>query len=55
MRNADGRLAFSATDLSRHLACAHLTSLNRAVALGDLTPPLPYDDPRAEVLKQRGI
>ena len=55
MRNADGRLVFSATDLSRHLACAHLTSLNRAVALGDLTPPLPYDDPRAEVLKQRGI
>ncbi|MCY4661715.1 MAG: TM0106 family RecB-like putative nuclease [Acidobacteria bacterium] len=54
MRNADGRLVFSATDLSRHLACAHLTSLNRAVALGDLTPALPYDDPRAEVLKQRG-
>ena len=55
MRNADGRLAFSATDLSRHLSCSHLTSLRRAVALGEIDPPPPYDDPRADVLRQRGI
>ena len=55
MRHTDGRLLFSATDLSRHLSCAHLTSLRRAVALGEIEPPTPYDDPRAEVLKQRGI
>ena len=55
MRNADGRLLFSATDLSRHLSCAHLTSLRRAAALGEIERPTPYDDPRAEVLKQRGI
>ena len=55
MRNADGRLAFSATDLSRHLSCGHLTSLRRAVALGEIDPPPPYDDPRADVLRQRGI
>ena len=55
MRHADGRLLFSATDLSRHLSCAHLTSLRRGVALGEIEQPPPYDDPRAEVLKQRGI
>ncbi len=55
MRIADGRLVFSATDLSRHLACPHLTTLRRAEASGEITPPLRYDDPRAEMLKQRGI
>lgn len=48
MRHADGRLLFSATDLSRHLSCAHLTSLRRAAALGEMERPTPYDDPRAE-------
>ena len=55
MRQANGQLAFSATDLSSHLACNHLTSLRRGVACGELEPPLPYDDPRAEVLRQRGL
>ena len=55
MRHANGQLSFSATDLSRHVACSHLTSLRRAVAFGELEPPPPYDDPRAEVLRQRGI
>ena len=55
MRHADGRLLFSATDLSRHLSCAHLTSLRRAAALGEIERPTPYDDPRAEVLKKRGV
>ncbi len=55
MRHGDGRLLFSATDLSRHLSCSHLTSLRRAVALGTIERPPPYDDPRAEVLKQRGL
>ena len=55
MRHADGRLSFSATDLSRHLVCIHLTSLRRAVAVGELEPPTPYDDPRADVLRQRGV
>ena len=55
MRHGDGRLLFSATDLSRHLSCSHLTSLRRAVALGTIERPPPYDDPRADVLKQRGL
>ena len=55
MRYTDGRLLFSATDLSRHLSCDHLTSLRRAVAIGEIEQPPPYDDPRADVLRQRGI
>ena len=55
MRHASGRLVFSATDLSRHLSCGHLTSLRRAVALGEIESPPPFDDPRADVLKQRGL
>ena len=55
MRHANGQLLFSATDLSRHLACNHLTSRRRSVAFGELEPPPPYDDPRAEVLRQRGL
>ncbi len=55
MRHEGGRLAFAATDLSNHLACGHLTGLRRAVALGEIERPTPYDDPRADVLRQRGI
>ena len=39
MRHANGQLSFSATDLSRHLVCTHLTSLRRAVAAGDWFHP----------------
>ncbi len=39
MHDADCGLAFSATDLSRHLSCSHLTSLRRAVALGEIEAP----------------
>ena len=55
MRHANGQLSFSATALSRYVGCSHLTSLRRAVAFGELAPPPLYDDPRAEVLRQRGI
>ena len=55
MRHANGQLSFSATDLSRHVGCSYLTSLRRAVAFGELEPPPLYDDPRADVLRQRGI
>ena len=55
MRYEGGQLAFAATDLSSHLACGHLTSLRRAAALGEIPRPTPYDDPRADVLRQRGI
>ena len=48
-------LLHSATDLSNHLACAHLSALNRAVALELIGKPRVFEDPAAEVLRQRGI
>ena len=54
MRRLRGQLAFSATDLSRHLACGHLTNLRREVALGRRAPPARFADPATELLRERG-
>jgi uncharacterized protein len=43
----------AATDLSNHLACEHLTQLNKQVALSVLKRPS-YRDPSLDVLIQRG-
>ena len=53
MRFADGELRLSPSDLSNHLACAHLTTLNVAVARGEMKPPK-TDDQFLEVLRARG-
>lgn len=53
MQSLDGRLIFSATDLSNFLACPHLTLLNRRTALGGPRPRT-FDDPGLAVLRQRG-
>jgi hypothetical protein len=50
----DGRLVLSATDLSNHLVCRHLTSLDLAVAHGLAKVP-PSNDPRREALQARGL
>jgi len=50
----DHRLNFSATDLSQHLACKHLTQLNRQVAEGRRPPP-PQEDAALALLQQRGL
>jgi len=47
-------LRLAATDLANHLACRHLTTLDRGVAEGRWKPPDWYR-PEAEVLKQRGL
>ena len=41
MRRVDGRLVLSATDLTKHVACAHVTTLD----LGDLDPQPTLDAP----------
>lgn len=46
-------LVLSPTDLVGHLACPHLTTLERAAALGHRTRPV-VDDPNAEVIRQLG-
>ncbi|MGH8776116.1 MAG: TM0106 family RecB-like putative nuclease [Jiangellaceae bacterium] len=50
---AKQRLVLSPTDLVGHLACPHLTSLNRDVALGVRQRP-GGDDPGADVVRRLG-
>lgn len=53
MQLVSGTFQLSASDLTNHLSCGHLTQLNRAVARGELKKPSWYD-PSVEVLIQRG-
>ncbi len=53
MKLRDSRLVFAATDLSNHLACRHLSILDRDVAAGKRPKPEAYD-PRLAVLAERG-
>lgn len=53
MRVYSTQFSFSATDLSNHLSCKHLTQLNRLVAQGELKKPT-WRDPALDVLIQRG-
>jgi uncharacterized protein len=53
MRLVDGRLLLSPSDLSAHLACPHLTSLQLAVQRGELARPH-IDDPHAELIFAKG-
>jgi predicted RecB family nuclease len=48
-----GRLRLSATDLANHLACRHLTALDRAVAEGRAPAPA-WRDPSLALLRERG-
>lgn len=50
----DNVLHLSATDLAKHLACRHLTDLDRAVAEGRLDPP-DWHDPALALLRERGL
>lgn len=54
MHAGTGGLQFAPTDLSWFLACRHLTSLSRNVALGKLSRPPEYEDPRLEALIEAG-
>ena len=54
MHKRNDQLLFSPTDLSRFLACRRLTSLSRGVALGELSAPRVFDDPRREALAEAG-
>src|SRR5450432_2548668 len=54
MKHLGGTLRLSATDLSNHLTCQHLTQVNHAAALGEKSPP-PFAAPDAAVLAQRGL
>jgi predicted RecB family nuclease len=49
----DGTLALSPSDLSAHLACAHLTTLSLAVARGELEQPY-VDSPHRDLIFRKG-
>jgi predicted RecB family nuclease len=53
MQSRDGVVHFSASDLVGHLNCRYLTSLDLAVAKGELDKPSIWD-PVLEVLAERG-
>jgi predicted RecB family nuclease len=53
MKQVSSILHLSATDLSNHLGCKHLTQLNRQVALGQRAKPQ-WSDPALVVLAKRG-
>lgn len=48
------RLLLAATDLSNHLACPHLTTLERGRAAGSLAAPPPRGGGRLQALRERG-
>lgn len=47
-------MVLSATDITEHLACAHLTEQRRAVALGERARPRPAGDAHADLARRRG-
>ena len=53
MKHDGQRLILSATDLANHLACRHLTVLNRRLTYGELERPY-RDDPILETIIERG-
>src|ERR1700684_1916262 len=54
MKDTTESIRLSASDLSNHLACNHLTVLDLAVATGSRAAPK-WNSPDAWVLQQRGI
>jgi len=55
LRRVGQAIQLSAGDLTGHLACKHLTQLDRAVAEGRVQAPPPYFDPVIELLQRRGL
>jgi uncharacterized protein len=53
MQLIDGNFLLSATDLSKHLACRHATSLDLKAARGEIEH-IYRNDPSIEVLEERG-
>lgn len=53
MQKTGERIILSATDLANHLACRHLTELNRKLANGELEKPY-REDPILETIIERG-
>ena len=55
MRDVDGRLVLSPTDLTKHLACGHLTTLDLAAARRELPKPDQQDDEALQLIFAKGL
>ena len=53
MRSVDGQLILSPSDLAAFVACPHLTTLQVAVAFGELPKPFRHN-PHAELIRRKG-
>src|SRR5713226_1167162 len=54
MKSKPEHIRLSASDLSNHLACHHVTTLDIAVAVGERAAP-DWNSPDTWVLQQRGM
>ena len=54
MNKSATSIRLSASDLSNHLACRHLTALDIDVAKGGRSAPA-WNSPDAQILQERGI
>jgi len=54
MKTSTASIRLSASDLSNHLACRHLTILDLDVAIGGRSVPA-WNSPDAQILRERGI
>ncbi len=54
-RQGDGALSVSPSDLSAHLACRHLTTLAREVALGERPKPEEGENEQAALVFRKGL
>src|SRR4051812_37033398 len=54
MKERDGTVYVSATDLANHLSCRHLTTLDIRLAKGEISAPS-WENPHLVVLQQRGL
>ncbi|MGB3257034.1 MAG: TM0106 family RecB-like putative nuclease [Ornithinimicrobium sp.] len=55
MQHRDGRLVLSATDVTKHVACPHITTLDLAVAQGRLARPADGVDAQLQLIFDKGL
>ncbi|CAN5526944.1 hypothetical protein BH20ACT19_BH20ACT19_06020 [soil metagenome] len=54
VRRLDSHITLAATDLTNHLACAHLTQQKLAIARGERGRARPAESPHTDLIRARG-
>ncbi len=55
MQQREGRLVLSATDVTKHVACPHVTTLDLAVTRGDISKPTDGVDAQLQLIFDKGL